>query len=409
MHILMLSWEYPPYLVGGLGKHVADLSPALAALGVEITVLTPQLRGGEPMITEAGVHVIRVPIAGSPDGDLANFAVRANRSLERTAWALWRQGKRFDLIHNHDWLTSQVGIALKHAWRIPLIATIHATERGRGRGTLNGRQSLQINHMEWSLTYEAWRVIVCSQFMSDEVATFFSTPRDKIDIVPNGVEFQPNPFTSSEERRALRRRFAEDDQPLAFYIGRLVYEKGLHILIDAWQQVHAQTGGHLVIAGTGPMMETLRTQAHTNGIGEAVHIAGFIDDTLRNQLYHLADMAIFPSLYEPFGIVALEAFAAHCPLIVSQTGGLAEVVRPHETGILVEPGNVDSLVWGIMHVLQHPAWTQERVTNAFNDLEQHYTWDHIATTIQGIYRRVQEDWRSSDWGRVPSLSYAYVE
>jgi len=143
-----------------------------------------------------------------------------------------------------------------------------------------------------------------------------------------------------------------------------------------------------VIAGTGSQQAALQARAWTQGVGRHFVFPGFIGDDVRDKLYQVADVAVFPSLYEPFGIVALEAMAYHCPVVVSATGGLTEVVRPHETGIVTQPGNPAALAWGILHTLQYPQWAKSRAENALQELEMIYNWNHIAARTVEVYRRV---------------------
>ena len=208
MRVLMLTWEYPPHVVGGMGKHVMDLAPALADDGVELHVLTPLLHdGAEREIMPPGIHIHRVKPPPMEDHSLVTFALQTNTVMEQAARKLRDDIGGFDLIHAHDWLDTTVGVALKHAWRRPLVATIHATERGRGQGYVgNNGHSERINSMEWRLTYEAWRVIACSRFMAGQIHDYFSTPLDKIDVVPNGIYIRPDPFASETERYALDRK-----------------------------------------------------------------------------------------------------------------------------------------------------------------------------------------------------------
>jgi glycosyltransferase involved in cell wall biosynthesis len=398
MRVLMLTWEYPPHLIGGLGKHIADLLPVLAAEGVEVVVLTPRLRGGaEHEIVAPGAQIFRARPPYVNGHGFISQVEQTNRELEQAGRALYEQFGGFDLIHNHDWLTTHAAITLKQEWRIPMVATVHSTERGRRQGMLSDDHARRVHDIEWQLTYEAWRVIVCSHFMAAQMTEYFHTPPDKIDAVPNGVYVPPDPFRSVEERLAFRRRYVADEQRLAFYVGRIVYEKGLQVLLDAWHQVLAQVPTRLVIAGTGPYLNSLRTQAERLGLQEHVLFPGFVSDEERDCLYHVADVAAFPSLYEPFGIVALEAFAAECPVVVSQTGGLMEVVRHHETGIIVYPGSAGSLAWGILHTLQHPDWSQARVMNALNEVRDNYNWRHIARSTIAVYNQVYEEWLVSSW------------
>jgi glycosyltransferase involved in cell wall biosynthesis len=406
MRVLMLSWEFPPHVVGGMGKHVMDLAPALVQQGIEVHIVTPLLRGGlTHETTEAGVHVHRVEPPRMDAYGFVSFAQQTNTLMEGAAHQLQAKIGEFDLIHAHDWLAAHSGIALKHAWRRPLVATIHATERGRQQGYVGGGHAEQVNSIEWWLTYEAWRVIACSHFMAGQISSYFNTPFDKIDVVPNGIYVHPDPFASAEERSAFRRNYVEDDQPLVFYVGRLVYEKGLHVLLDAWPRVlAAQPRARLVIAGTGAYLETLKSRAWSLGIAAEVIFSGFIPDQDRDKLYHVADVAAFPSLYEPFGIVALEAMAARCPVVVAETGGLSEVVALHETGLKVHTDDPSSLAWGILHTLQHPDWSRARAANAYRVASKDYNWNTIACATVDVYERAYTEWQLDDWGKTVSLN-----
>jgi glycogen synthase len=401
MRVLMLSWEYPPHVVGGMGKHVMDLAPALTAAGVEVHVLTPLLRGGAAReVTPEGVQLHRVEPPHMEAYDFVAFALETNSALEHTAQTLCVEFGEFDLIHAHDWLAAAAAVALKHAWRRPLVATIHATERGRGQGILNSsNHSEQINQLEWQLTYEAWRVIACSHFMAYQIHDYFKAPLDKIDVVPNGIYVRPDPFVSDEQRLAFRRRFVDDDQPLVYYVGRLVYEKGLHILIEAWPQVLAvEPRARLLIAGAGASLPALMQRAEELGVTAQVTFAGFIPDDERDRLYHAADVAVFPSLYEPFGIVALEAMAANCPVVVAATGGLVEVITAHETGLSVQPNDPPALAWGILHTLQHPDWARARAENAYRVARDSFNWHVIADATADVYARTYTEWQKNGWG-----------
>ena len=401
MRVLMLSWEFPPHVVGGMGKHVMDLTPALVQQGVDVHVLTPLLRGGPAHeVTDEGIHVHRVePPRMDSDGFVA-FAQQTNALLESAGRDVAAELGEVDVIHAHDWLTAHSGIGLKHAWRRPLVATIHATERGRQQGYLGAGHAEQVNSIEWWLTYEAWRVIACSQFMAGQINSYFNTPLDKIDVVPNGIYIHRAPFRTDRQRLAFRRRFVEDDQPRVVYVGRLVSEKGLHVLLEAWPRVLAAfPRARLLIAGTGAYMDTLKSRAWALGIAAEVIFTGFIADDERDKLYHVADLATFPSLYEPFGIVALEAMAAHCPVVVAATGGLAEVVALHETGLTVHAGDAESLAWGILHTLQHRDWASARAENAYRVAREEYSWAKIASMTADVYARAYAEWDRDSWGK----------
>src|SRR5574341_874475 len=415
MRILMLSWEYPPHIVGGLGAHVAALVPALARAGVEVHLVTPRWAGGkthesigvakarrprskDPRLGESSATVYRVNPALPITNDFFIDAQQTNRNLEEQAEVLFDQFGGFDLIHAHDWLVAFAAANLKRLHKTPLLATIHATERGRGRGHLGGESSQAINNTEWWLTYEAWRVICTSQFMADEVKSYFQVPADKVDIVPNGID--PAPFDALKESalKNFRIKWASPDERIVFSVGRLVQEKGAHLLVEAAPRVLVDfPKTRFVIAGMGSMSEFLEQRAQHLGIAARVVLAGFISDADRNKLFKVADVAVFPSLYEPFGIVALEAMAAKCPVVVSETGGLKEVVRHGETGIVVYPNSVESLAWGILHTLHRPDWAKARAQNAYRMVKQEYSWDRIAQRTAEIYERIARERKRVVW------------
>lgn len=398
MRVLMFSWEYPPHVVGGLGKHTAELLPPLAELpDLEVHLVTPRWSGGQELerLGQATVHRLQPPVT---EGDFYTRAWQTNLRLEEFARQLWTQVGPFDLVHVHDWLVAFVGAALKRSYRVPLLSTIHATERGRGRGALKSDQARAIHHVEWWLTFESWRVIACSNYMRDEIADYFQCPRDKIDVIPNGVDTARFDRLEGRDLTHFRHMYALPQEQIVFSVGRIVYEKGLHVLIKALPLVLAQQpSAKVVIAGKGPELESLRALAWEMDVGEKVLFTGFISDDDRDRLFKIADCAVFPSLYEPFGIVALEAMAARCPVVVSEVGGLQDVVQHAKTGITVYPDDPDSLAWGTVQTLQHPEWAAQRVAAAYRAVREEYNWEHIARLTAGVYRRIIAERAVTDW------------
>lgn len=410
MKVLMLSWEYPPHNVGGLGKHVTELVPALGALGVEVHLLTPRWVGGmgEEVVSEFSteelargavpptVYRVEPPHVEMPD--FFTGAWRTNVTLEERGRALIERHGNFDLLHVHDWLVAFAGIQMKHAYKLPLLATIHATEYGRTRGRLESEMSRAIHQVEWWLTYEAWRIICCSRFMAQEVIAAFRAPADKIDVIPNGVDTARFDRWEGVDLTEFRRRYALPEERIIFYVGRIVYEKGVHLLVEAMPQILAAFPlAKLVVAGTGDYLPVVRRRAEELGLGPKVYFTGFVPDEDRDRLFKVADVAAFPSLYEPFGIVALEAMAARTPVVVSEIGGLAEVVRHDETGVTVYPNNVESLAWGILYTLRYPEKARERAARAYELVRREYNWRRIAEQTLAVYERVVRERRAVVW------------
>ena len=272
---------------------------------------------------------------------------------------------------------------------MPLLSTIHATEHGRNRGNISSDISQSIHGTEWWLTYESWRVICCSDYMAKEVSTVFRTPLDKMDVIPNGVDTARFDALAGADLSDFRLRYAAPDERIVFHVGRIVHEKGLGVLVESVPRVLAgYPKTKFVIAGTGGFLESAKRRAAELGVADSIYFAGFIPDADRDRLFKVADVAVFPSLYEPFGIVALEAMAARTPVVVSQVGGLAEVVDHNETGLLVYPDNPESLAWGILETLRHPDWAAARSDNAYRKVMTEYNWHSIAERTAAVYERI---------------------
>lgn len=392
----MLSWEYPPHVVGGLGQHVSELVPSLAAQGVELHLLTPRWKGGEARESFDGGRIYRLDPPSGPFSDYHDTAVKANRILEDYAARLWEREKDFDLVHAHDWLVGFAACGLKRRFRVPIVSTIHATELGRSGGELKIPMQYAIHDMEWWLTYESQKIICASGFMAQEVKRHFQVP--EVTVIPNGVRAERFKALEEQDLVEFRNRFALPHEPLVLFVGRLVQEKGGQVLVEAAPRVLAQhPKAKFVVAGTGSMAEDLKKRAAQLETVERFVFPGFIPDKDRDRLYKAADVAVFPSLYEPFGIVALEAMAAGTPVVVSQVGGLAEVVQHAETGILTYPGDAQSLAWGILHILDHPDWARMRAQKAYQIVTKEYNWEHIAARTKEVYMQVISEKQPWEW------------
>lgn len=395
----MFSWEYPPHINGGMGIHVTALIPALVEHGADVHVVTPRVEGGVPIESpQDGVTIHRVEPASWQTGDIVADAHEANSRMTQHAESVVAEHGPFDLIHAHDWLVAPSALHFKHEHRWPLVATIHATERGRCGGVVQGPLSVAIDRIEWQLCFEAWRLIVTSRYMADELANYFHIPRDKLEVIPNGVDLQSFHRFSNADLAAFRRRFADDDEIIIFHVGRLVHEKGVHTLVEAAPSILSEfPNARFVIAGRGPMYSALQQSATHLGVASRFDFAGFISDDDRDRLYRVAHVAVFPSLYEPFGIVALEAMAAGVPVVVSNTGGLAEVVNAYETGMTHEPGNPGSLARAVRYTLRHPDQARTRAENALEKLHRQFSWRYVGQETVRAYAQVLDERKRVDW------------
>ena len=395
MKILVLTWEFPPRIVGGIARHVAELYPELVKLGHDIHLMTVEF--GEAPLYEVveGIHVHRVPVG--PSENFFHWVVNMNESMGLHGGKLLLEEGPFDIIHAHDWLVGDAAIALKHTFKVPLIATLHATEFGRYNGLYNDTHRY-IAGKERELAFNAWRVIVCTSYMRQEVGRALHTPWAKVDVIYNGIRAEKKKRQYDFDYWRFRQRYAEDGEKIFYYVGRMTYEKGLSVLLAAAPKVIQEMHGYakLVIIGGGNT-DALRRQAWDLGIWDKVFFTGFMPEEDLNRFQTVADCAVFPSLYEPFGIVALESFAARVPGVVSDTGGFPEVVRHTKTGVVTWTNNADSLAWGILEVLKNPDYAQWLVDNAYEELDRRFRWSDLARQTEAVYERVFQERSQTAW------------
>jgi glycosyltransferase involved in cell wall biosynthesis len=395
MRILVLAWEFPPRIVGGIARHVAELYPEMVKLGHEVHLMTIEFGTAPVYEVVEGVHIHRVPVASGHD--FFHWVVNMNHSMGSYGGKLIREQGLFDIIHAHDWLVSDAAIALKHHFKIPLVATVHATEYGRYNGLYNDTHRY-IASKEGSLAFNAWRVIACSNYMRHEVARALGAPWDKIDVIYNGIRPEKKHRHPEFDHQSFRRRYAEDGEKIVYYVGRMTFEKGISVLINATPKILAEMGGKVkfVIIGGGNT-DKLKEQAWNLGIWNQCYFTGFMSDEDLDKFQTIADCAVFPSLYEPFGIVALESFAARVPVVVSDTGGLPEVVQHTKTGIVTQTNNPDSLAWGILEVLKNPGYAQWLIDNAYESLGKRFSWPKLAKQTEFVFELVSHQRSKVPW------------
>ena len=380
LKILMLCWEYPPNIVGGLSRHVAGLSSELASLGHEVHVLTAgtdQLPEFEYM---SGVHVHRVQPINNRDEHFFSWICGLNLAMAFKAERLSEE-ITFDLLHAHDWLVGASAIVLKDTLGVPLLTTIHATEHGRNNGIYNEMQQF-IHEKEQQLISESDQIIVCSEYMKDELLSIFKETYVNIAVIPNGIELVA-------PKQAFNEIFPElKNEKYIFSLGRIVKEKGFETIIEAASIAKNEGLDYrFIIAGKGPMLETYRQHISAQQLESHVQFIGFITDEQRNVLIQESELAVIPSLYEPFGIVALETMTFGKPTIVSNTGGMKGIVKHLQTGLLMVPGDARSLLEQINFLRNNPKKAQEIGEKGRQIVKSLYGWKRIASETS----RVMED------------------
>jgi glycogen(starch) synthase len=394
---MMLSWEFPPRVIGGISPHVHFLSKSLVKNGVKVYVVTCDFPDAPAHETVDGIEVYRIDSYKNPSPDFATWVYMMNLNMQKEAAALAAKLKdKIDVFHAHDWLVATAGIGLKHVFRKPLLVTMHSTEIGRRDGVHTGTEKMIAETEAW-LTYEAWKVICCSQYMVSHVKWAFGLPDDKLVMVPNGVNTQVYESIQEQDCVPFRARFALPEEKLVLFVGRLVYEKGAHVLINAIPKIIDKVNAKFVIVGSGYMKDQLLNIVKSMGLEHKVLFTGFVDEVILLRLQSCADVSVVPSLFEPFGIVALEAMAAKSAVVVSDTGGLGEIVDHDVTGVKVYPNNTESLAWGIIKVLTDEKYRNSLREQAYKRIQEKYDWNKIAQQTKQIYESVLGEYSKSFW------------
>jgi glycogen(starch) synthase len=382
VRVLVLSWEYPPIVEGGLARHVRKLSEQLVRDGHDVHVLT---RGGGRLASEEdrhGVTVHRVREPDFPKDDLDAFiawVARMNADLCALGTEL---GGGFDLVHSHDWLVADAARKLARRRRLPWLVTVHATEYGRHQGWVDKHPQSHIHAVEKRMILAADRVITCSAYMRGHVRDVFGAK--DVTVIPNGID--PTDLVPVPDLPRFRATFAAPDEKLILLVGRLVYEKGFHLALDALPGLIRRVGGvRFIVAGSGFAEAELKAQAERLGLMEHGTFLGWTGDDTLHSLYRIADLCLVPSLYEPFGLVALEAMASGCPTIVADVGGLREVVPAgRRVGLRFRARSVRSLE-RMAHQLLTSDELRERLVAEASEHVLRFDWADVARSTAAVY------------------------
>lgn len=396
MRVLHLSWEYPPHIVGGLGRHVYDLAQAQSVRGDDVVVVAAAAPGVvEPPAGRLGlapargeVRLVRVepgpPRLAFSTANLLAWVSGLEHAMIRAVIELGRDW-RPDVVHCHDWMVAQAGATVRLALGPPLVATIHATEAGRAQGWVSSPLNTAIHAVEWWLANSADAVIACSGHMAEEINKLFGVAGPRVRVIPNGIDLAA--WARSEDlARDARAEVVGSGGPLVVYTGRVEWEKGVQTLIAAAPQLRAAFPGiRLLVVGRGSHLPVLRNQVARMGLQDVVGFAGWVAEERMHALVAGADLAVVPSLYEPFGLVALEAAALGTPLVVANTGGLAEFAAAGACAGIFQPGDPQSLAAAAIAALSDESLRRGRLSAATAALAERHQWTELAQLTAGAY------------------------
>ncbi len=408
MMIGFFVWEYPPQIVGGLGTYAEYITREFIALGHDVTVFTLNpgnlktreiIKGVEvhrPLIVDAGnvfpMFVIDDLRRWGTNIRFFNNAfiyniLSATKFINRL---IGKEGYKFDVVCVHDWLSSIAGIIVKNETELPVVFHVHSTESGRS----SGKGSEVVSHLESATAQTADRVITVSQAMREDLIRH-GWPESKISVVWNGVSperYNPEKYKAEDVKKIRDRYGVKSDETMLFFVGRLNWVKGIINLVQAMPLIldeYPKT--KLVLLGKGEEQTNITETANRLGIEDKViGRFEFIPEEERLLHYAASDVCVFPSVYEPFGIVSLEAMSMAKPVVVGAKGvvGFREQVipsGPEQTGVHVNAAESADIAWGVKEALQDPEMAKKWGENGRKRVLQYFTWEKAAKQTAGIY------------------------
>jgi len=385
MRILHFSWEYPPVMYGGLGTHVLALTQEQARRGHQVTVITQAVPGDpDSSCLVDGVWVIRVAnyyedalfTQANFDYWVHGFALASQQACDHMEIAP-------EVIHAHDWVTAVQLEGASTFLSVPSVLTIHATEFGRHNGWLASQLSRHVYARERKAIAAADAVIVCSEFMSHEIRNGYGVAPKKLEVIPNGIQSM-GPVAKNT---LTDRHDGDPDEFVIGFLGRLEWEKGVHHVIDAMALIQNRSI-RLEIAGIGSQVEELRNKVARKDLNHRVSFLGHIQEVDRIRTLQSWDVAVIPSSYEPFGIVALELGQLRVSLITSHVGGLADIVPSSDFGYPIKAIDGASIALKINSIFDNPVEARERADRLAGRIESRYTWNQVATATDRVYEVV---------------------
>jgi glycosyltransferase involved in cell wall biosynthesis len=412
LRIGFFVWEYPPRLVGGLGTYADYMTQEFVKMGHKVTVFTLNIGDLKTNEDYNGVNVQRPLIADASNifpmfvvEDLRKWGTNirffndifmynvlsASKFINQL---MKKENMKFDVVCVHDWLSCIAGIVVKNETKIPVVFHVHSTEWGRSGDT----GSEVVTHLELMAAQLADRIITVSHAMRDDLVKH-GWPEPKISVVWNGVDpekYDPSKYSLAAAQKIREKYGIGKDEPMLLFLGRLTWVKSVRNLIQALPLVlSVYPKAKLVILGKGEEQKDIVETANRLGVEDrVVYRFEFVPEEERILHYAASDVCIFPSVYEPFGIVSLEAMSMGKPVVVGARGvvGFREQVipsGPDQNGMHVNGEDPADIAWGIKEVLKDPKRAKQWGENGRKRVLEYFTWEKVAEQTIQIYQSLE--------------------
>ncbi|PIR47091.1 MAG: 4-alpha-glucanotransferase [Candidatus Vogelbacteria bacterium CG10_big_fil_rev_8_21_14_0_10_45_14] len=401
----MFGWEYPPHHSGGLGVACFGLTRALSSLGAEIVLVLPKrvaMLGNHLRARFAGLEQLSLkggratPSCYASSGE---FQGAYGRSLFAEVEAYAKASEQiakeesFDVIHAHDWLTALSGVATKRQSGKPLFFHVHATEFDRSGGTHADPEVYKIEKLGMD---EADKVITVSEYTKKILVSKYFVDPEKVLVIHNGIDsdyfdiLSSAELASNEEQQGESGRIKmfvdkihENGGKLVLFAGRITLQKGPDYFVRLAKEIATRRPKtYFLIAGTGDMEGQVISAIAQSGLSDKCFYFGRYKGSETSSLFRSADLYVFPSVSEPFGITPLEAAQSGAPVLMSKQSGVAEVFR---NVLLVDFWDMDEMVNKSITLLDNPALAQTLRNEAMAELPN-LTWINPAKKLLSNYQ-----------------------
>ena len=386
MRIAFITFEYPPFIIGGAGIYAINVTQELVKLGHEVTVFTPQIESGKSFVNNGNLKICRIALNDNLPFKALQFWLKLPEVIMKT-----ESSNKFDIIHFNGLSYWFVKNKLSDA---PHIITIHhlVTDAVKSNNPslisrfrdISGENGFFMPFIEKRCVKCTNKIISVSKFTKKQIVETYKISPEKIDVVYNGMKLKKQTFTE-EELEELNKQFSIPQKPIILFVGRVDDQrKGLDILLKSFKNVLDKTDCALLVVGKGDQNEA-RTLSTSLGILDNVFFTGFVDEITLKKCYQLCDIYVIPSRLEGFGLTVLEAMVAGKPVVATNVGAIPEIMKDNENGILVEPNDINSMSNAICTVLQSWVPAKNVGQDIIHLMNVNFNWKNNAQETDKLY------------------------